>query len=68
MCVDFYVNETTRHANVILPPVGPLERDHYDIVFHTLAIRNTAKYAAPLFAPEEGAMPDWRILGERPSD
>ena len=33
--VDIYVNETTRHADVILPPTTALERDHYDLVFHT---------------------------------
>jgi anaerobic selenocysteine-containing dehydrogenase len=60
--VDFYVNETTRHAQVILPPVGPLERAHYDVVFHALAVRNTAKWAPPLFAPPAGTMPDWQIL------
>ncbi|MBZ0252935.1 MAG: molybdopterin-dependent oxidoreductase, partial [Candidatus Methylomirabilis sp.] len=38
--VDFYVNETTRHARVILPPVGPLEHDHYDMAFQLLAVRN----------------------------
>ena len=32
--VDIYVNETTRHADVILPPTTALERDHYDLVFH----------------------------------
>jgi anaerobic selenocysteine-containing dehydrogenase len=62
--VDFYLNETTRHAHVILPPVGPLERAHYDIVFHALAIRNTAKWTPPLFAPPPGTMPDWLILSE----
>lgn len=60
--VDFYLNETTRHADVILPPVGPLEREHYDVVFHALAVRNTAKYTGPLFAPPAGAMADWQIL------
>ncbi len=40
--VDIYVNETTRHADVILPPTTALERDHYDLVFHLLAVRNTA--------------------------
>ncbi|MGL5929460.1 MAG: molybdopterin-dependent oxidoreductase, partial [Dermatophilaceae bacterium] len=39
VAVDFFVNETTRHAHVILPPTGPLERDHYDLVFHLLAVR-----------------------------
>ena len=32
--IDFYINETTRHAHIILPPTGPLERGHYDIAFH----------------------------------
>ncbi len=42
--VDIYVNETTRHADVILPPTTALERDHYDLVFHVLAVRNTARF------------------------
>jgi anaerobic selenocysteine-containing dehydrogenase len=62
--IDFYVNETTRHAHVILPPVSPLERDHYDAVFHALAIRNTAKYSPPLFAKAADARFDWEILTE----
>ena len=43
VAIDFYVNETTRHADVILPPTSPLERDHYDLIFHTLAVRDTAR-------------------------
>lgn len=49
--VDIYLNETTRHANLILPPVSPLERPHYDLVFAALGVRNTAKYAPPMFEP-----------------
>jgi anaerobic selenocysteine-containing dehydrogenase len=60
--IDFYLNETTRHAHLILPPTGPLERDHYDLVFHTLAVRNTAKYSPPLFEPPPDARHDWQIL------
>lgn len=60
--VDFYVNETTRHAHLILPPAFALERDHYDLVFHALAIRNTAKYSLPLFAPKRGTLQDWQIF------
>ncbi|WP_437579631.1 molybdopterin oxidoreductase family protein [Sorangium sp. So ce887] len=63
-CIDFYINETTRHAHVILPPTGPLERDHYDLAFHAFAIRNTAKYAPALFAPADDARHDWQILVE----
>jgi anaerobic selenocysteine-containing dehydrogenase len=62
--VDPYINETTRHAHLILPPPSPLERGHYDVVFHALAVRNTARYAPALFEPGPGAMHDWRILLE----
>ena len=62
--VDFYINETTCHADVILPPTSPLERDHYDLVFHVLAVRNTAKYSPPLFDPPDGALHDWQIMLE----
>jgi anaerobic selenocysteine-containing dehydrogenase len=62
VAVDFYLNETSRHATLVLPPVGPLERDHYDLAFHLLAVRNTAKYSAPLFAPPMGAKRDAEIL------
>ncbi len=49
--IDLYVNETTRHADLILPPTAALEHDHYDLVFNLLAVRNTARYSAPLFEP-----------------
>ena len=60
--IDIYVNETTRHAHVILPPTGPLERDHYDAVFHTLAIRNTARFSQAVFPKPEGALHDYEIF------
>ncbi|HEX4873124.1 MAG TPA: molybdopterin-dependent oxidoreductase [Nevskiaceae bacterium] len=66
--VDFYLNETTRHAHYILPPTQALEHDHYDLIFHHFAVRNSARYSEPLFAPAEGARHDWQIftaLGER---
>ena len=62
--IDFYINETTRHANIILPPTASLERDHYDLAFHVLAIHNTAKYSQPLFAPQENTRHDWQIFLE----
>jgi anaerobic selenocysteine-containing dehydrogenase len=62
VAVDFYLNETSRHAHLILPPVGPLERDHYDLVFHLLAVRNTAKYSPALYAPPADSRTDWQIL------
>jgi anaerobic selenocysteine-containing dehydrogenase len=60
--VDIYINETTRHAHYILPPTFGLERDHYDLIFHTLAIRNTTKYSPALLKPSPDAMHDWQIF------
>jgi anaerobic selenocysteine-containing dehydrogenase len=64
VAIDIYINETTRHANIILPPTTALETEHYDLVFHYLALRNTAKYGEALFEPEAGTMHDWEILRE----
>ncbi|MBM9577064.1 molybdopterin-dependent oxidoreductase [Leptospira sp. 201903070] len=60
--VDFYINETTQHANYILPPTSTLEHDHYDIIFNVFAVRNTTKYAQPIFDPEPGMLHDWEIF------
>ena len=62
--IDIYVNETTRHADVILPPTSALERDHYDLVFHVLAVRDTARFTPAVFPRPEGARHDWEIYGE----
>ena len=47
--VDIYVNETTRHADVILPAPAPLEKSHYDLALYQLAVRNVANYSPPVF-------------------
>lgn len=62
VAIDFYINETTRHAHLILPPTSPLEREHYDLVFHTLAVRDTAKWSAPVFAKPDDARHEWEIV------
>ncbi|HEX6248139.1 MAG TPA: molybdopterin-dependent oxidoreductase [Nocardioidaceae bacterium] len=62
--VDFYVNETTRHAHVILPPTSALERDHYDLVFHMLAVRNTARFTPAVLPKPHDARHDWEIYNE----
>ncbi|MDQ7028050.1 MAG: molybdopterin oxidoreductase family protein [Anaerolineae bacterium] len=64
VAVDIYINETTRHANIILPPTTGLETEHYDISFHALAVRNTTKFSEILFEPESDTMTDWEILRE----
>ncbi len=62
VAVDFYLNETSRHAHLILPPTAPLERDHYDLAFNLLAVRNVARYSPAILEPERGALHDWQIL------
>ena len=47
--IDPYLNETTRHADVILPPPSALARSHYDLAFYGQAIRNIANYSPALF-------------------
>jgi anaerobic selenocysteine-containing dehydrogenase len=64
LAIDFYINETTCHADLILPPTSPLEHDHYDIAFFKLAVRNSTRYNPPVFEPEEGALHDWQIFNE----
>jgi len=62
--IDFYINETTRHAHIILPPTGPLERGHYDLAFHLLGVRNVAKFSPPLFETNGERRHDWQIFFE----
>jgi len=62
--IDPYINETTRHAHIILPPSSSLERAHYDVAFHVLAVRNTAKFSPALFQTEAETRHDWEIFVE----
>lgn len=62
--IDIYINETTRHANIILPPATGIETSHYDVIFNTFAVRNTTKYSAPLFEKSANAKYDWEIFQE----
>ena len=60
--IDLYQNETTRHANLILPTSFGFERDHYDLAFYALAVRNAARYAKPFRPPPPGVRGDFRVL------
>jgi len=59
--IDIYINETTRHAHVILPPASMLAHENYDVVFNAFAVRNVARYNAPVFAKPADAKFDWEI-------
>ena len=60
--VDPYVNETTRHADVILPSPSALTKGHYDVAFYQFALRNVANYSPPVLPPEPGAREEWRTV------
>jgi anaerobic selenocysteine-containing dehydrogenase len=60
--VDIYVNETTRHADVILPAPSSLCRSHYDLALYQLAARNVANYSPPVFPLEDSVLPEWHTL------
>jgi anaerobic selenocysteine-containing dehydrogenase len=58
--VDIYLNETTRHADVILPGLSPLEESHYDVAFPQFSVRNHARYSPAVFQPTQP--PEWQTL------
>ena len=60
--VDIYVNETTRHAQLILPPASFLTQYHYDNVFNAFAIRRISRLNKPLRQRAEDERADWEIL------
>jgi anaerobic selenocysteine-containing dehydrogenase len=62
VCVDIYVNETTRHADLILPPASPLTQYHYDLIFNAFAVRRVARINAPLWEQAADERADWQIF------
>jgi anaerobic selenocysteine-containing dehydrogenase len=59
--IDMYVNATSRHAHVILPPTFGFERDHYDLVLYAVAARNAARHVKAIFPPRGQTRDDWEI-------
>ena len=62
--IDLYVNETTRHADVILPSAWALADDHVDLIFPAVSVRNIARHSPPVVERREGERADWEILLE----
>ncbi|HEX4856041.1 MAG TPA: molybdopterin-dependent oxidoreductase, partial [Limnobacter sp.] len=60
--VDLYLNESNRHADVILPTTSPLEHDHYDLIFNLFGVRNQAKYSPATLPKPDGALDDWELM------
>jgi anaerobic selenocysteine-containing dehydrogenase len=62
LSVDVYLNETTRHADVVLPVPSPLERSHYDVALYGFAVRDVANYSPPVLPCPEGFPDEWQTL------
>lgn len=62
--VDYYLNETTRFADIILPPLGPFEKSHYDMFYHLYDTINWSKFSPALFKPTQPAYTDYEIMVE----
>jgi anaerobic selenocysteine-containing dehydrogenase len=62
LSMDIYLNETTRHADVILPGLSPLEDSHYDVPFPQFSFRNQARYSAAVLPPPTSQHPEWQTL------
>lgn len=62
LSLDPYLNETTRHAHLILPPPSPLQDWHYDLVFAQLSWRNHARYCGPVLPADAGQPAEWQTL------
>ena len=60
--VDPYLNETTRHAHLILPPASALTQYHYDVYFNAFAVRRVARLSVPLAERGADERGDWEIL------
>ncbi len=64
VAIDIYINETTRHAHVILPPSWSLAQDHVDLLFSQVSVRSIARWSPPVVEPEPGDLADWQIMLE----
>ena len=62
LTVDIYVNETTRHADVVLPAPEPLEKSHYDLALYQLATRNVANFSPPVLERADGQPAEWQVF------
>ena len=62
LSVDIYLNETTRHAELILPPASPLTQYHYDLVFNGFAVRRVARLNVPVAERGADERADWEIF------
>ncbi len=60
--VDIYLNETTRHADVILPSPSPLEKAHFDFIFQGFSVRNYANWSPAVLERPAGMPDEWETV------
>lgn len=64
VCHDLYLNETSRHADVIFPSTSPVERENADVFFYPMAVRNGAHWSPAAVSPDPGLRHPWQVLLE----
>ncbi len=64
IAVDIYLNETTRHADIVLPPPSALQRSHFDAALAPFFVRNVANYSPAVLPLEPGRPDEWEILAK----
>jgi len=64
VAMDWYITETSRHADIILPPSHMPEHDHFPVLANFVGIRQVAKYSPPVFLPDKASRHSWQILKE----
>ena len=64
LAIDIYINETTRHADLILPPTSSLNHDHYDLIFNAFAVREVARFNGAMWPKPDDERFDYEIFNE----
>ena len=62
VAIDFYINESTRHAHLILPTPSPAEQSNYEVGLYTLSVRNVAKWSWPAVPAGSDQAETWQVL------
>jgi anaerobic selenocysteine-containing dehydrogenase len=62
VAIDIYINETTRYADLVLPPASPLTQPNYDLIFNAFAVRRVARLSAPIQERDPDERGDWEIV------
>ncbi|MBN1365806.1 MAG: molybdopterin-dependent oxidoreductase [Syntrophaceae bacterium] len=64
VAIDWYINETSRHAHIILPPTTILEHHNFTMMTNLAGVRNFAAYSKPILAKQPGTLDNWEIILE----